>query len=149
MASARGASRASVSRLRLVSPSSSSIPLRLLNRGGGWELELYELTPVGRDVYRPRRFRIQGAARIRTFLVESDRRGLLELLAGRLMRRYAQRDCVFLCVNGDFWPASAVRARTRRATGPVPPRVRADGLHSVAWPKTCSGSAPKAPASSS
>jgi hypothetical protein len=68
-------------------------------------LEIYQLVPVGCDVYRPRRSHLEGAPAILSYLRAQDTTGTLAGVTSRLLKRYKNRNCQFTAVNGGWLPS--------------------------------------------
>lgn len=79
-----------------------SLPIRLSREPAGWELELYQLVAVARDVYRPRRVRITGERAIVRHLRERDLRGGLARTTEMLMQCFPKCEGHFVAINGEW-----------------------------------------------
>jgi hypothetical protein len=97
-----------------------SLPIRLSRDTGSWELELYSLVAVGRDVYRPRRTRVTGEKAILRYLMAHDVSGFLAHNTLVLMQCFPKCEGHFVAVNGDWSLVEAPRRRLRVVTATVP-----------------------------
>jgi hypothetical protein len=78
------------------------MPVRLRRTDAGWELELHALVAVGKDVYRPKRTRIQGSRALLDYLREQDASGVLAETTACLMDRFPNLGAEFVAYNGEW-----------------------------------------------